>query len=105
MTVHMNAGAGFVDGALFLAGEANSPGMTELATGETYRKDTVSVNPTTGALHIEEGTVDTATAPDPPGDNMKLAEVYHRFGESGIYDTDTTGEGYITDFRNQLSFT
>lgn len=69
------------------------------------RIDTVSASTSTGAITITAGSeAASPSAPAAPGSNVKIAEIYHRVGETAIKDADDSSNGYITLKRNRLNF-
>lgn len=99
MAVMLHAGAGFVDGVPFRVSEEIQSDTMVAPTAED-RIDTIGYNPQTQEIVIYEG--EEATPPvalDVSDGEIKLAEIYHRVGETAIYDSDNSGEGYITDER------
>ena len=106
MTVILKLGAGVYSSVPFrkASNETSDAMVAPVSTGDN-RIDTVAVIAATGLLNIHTGVEDpTPSAPSVSAGELKVAEVYHRFGESAIYNTDTTGEGYITDFRSFINW-
>ncbi len=69
------------------------------------RIDTVSVDPEDGSITITTGTESASpSAPATPSGKVKIAELYHRVGETSIKDTDDASNGYITLKRNLLNY-
>lgn len=103
MQVNILLGAGFVDGVPFRKSADTLSGLL-VAPVANDRIDTVAYNPSTAAVVIHEGEEDsTPSAPAISEGEIKLAEIYHRVSETAIYDSDTTGEGYITDSRTWVN--
>jgi hypothetical protein len=52
-------------------------------------------------VNIKTGTENVSpTAPTEDADNISLATIYHRVGETSIEDADDATNGYITDTRS-----
>lgn len=102
MSVKVKLGIGFLDGVPFRkAAQTVTAAMT--APTSSPRIDTIAVTASTGAIVVHTGDeAAVPTAPSISAGELKLAEVYHRVGESAVYDADTSGEGYITDCRNEI---
>jgi len=103
MIVAVNAGAGFLDMVPF---RKSLPGQSALmvAPDSEPRIDTIGIDALTRGIVVytgEEGAV--PVAPSVATGVVKLAEVYHRVGETAIYDSDTSGEAYITDSRTLIN--
>lgn len=98
MRIHVGSGAGFVNFAPVLR---DADGLTALfvAPDADARIDTICIDADDGEVVILTGEESASpTAPAVTEDNhLKIGEVYHRPGETGIYNTDTSGEGYIVD--------
>jgi hypothetical protein len=105
MYVTVGAGAGFLSGVGFRR-ESGGNSALLVAPVSNPRIDTVAVDSAnSGAIVIYTG-VEAATpvAPAVGTGKLKVAEIYHRVGETAIYDADTSGEGYITDARTGTNF-
>ncbi len=81
----------------------NSPSFTAPANANEKRIDLLTLN-ISGYLEILPGTSTTGTPspPDYPSDKMVLAEIYQRYGMSGIKNIDDGTNGYIFKIRSPL---
>jgi hypothetical protein len=104
MTVEVLEGIGSRSDQFFeLAADWTSATLS--APSADPRIDTVSANETTGAITITTGSeASSPSAPATPAGHVKLAEIFHRVGESSIKDADDASNGYITLKRNRLNF-
>lgn len=74
--------------------------ITLIPPASDDRIDIVEVSPETGKLLITQGVADASpSAPSTTSGYFKIAEIYHRTGESSIKDSDDATNGYITDKR------
>lgn len=98
MTVSFTAGAAIVSGQFtWLYTATNS--STLVAPVTNPRKDTVQISQL-GVVSILTGAeAGSPSAPAVTANCYKLAEIYHRVGETSIKNTDDASNGYITDFR------
>ncbi len=103
MQITVGLGAGFVDAVPFRKAAAETSAAM-VAPVSDPRTDTVSVNATTGLLRIQTGAeAAVPVAPSVSTGYLKLAEIHHVVGETAIYDSATSGEGYIEDCRTILN--
>lgn len=95
LTVKISSGAALIAGALTSsAAVASLSGFA--APSANPRKDIVQIA-TTGVITRKAGTEHASpTAPSPDANNITLAEVYNRVGQTSIKDTDDASNGYIT---------
>jgi len=99
MRVTVAAGHAFVDYVPFRKSAAETT-HDFVAPSSADRIDTIAVDATTGLIVIHKGAENvTPSAPSVSEGEVKVAELYLRPGMTAIYDSDTTGEGYITDSR------
>lgn len=100
--VTVKAGGAVVDSTL----------VVRSAGGNTSAMSAPTANPRIDRVVLYKwGTVTVLTgteaaspsAPTEPADAITLATIYHRVGETAIYDSDTTGQGYITDGRTYVN--
>jgi len=75
-----------------------------IAPSSNSRIDAIVVNSESGNIEALTGVENASpVCPTVASHLLKIAEVYHRVGESAIYNTDTSGEGYITDYRTFIN--
>ncbi|MBE7560548.1 hypothetical protein HS125_17030 [bacterium] len=101
MTVKVRAGSAFVDGFVCgLSADVTLPLSGTLAAPVEYPRIDLVYLDAYGEPHILAGPESGApVVPDTPAGTLKLAEVYHRVGETSIEDSDDAENGYLTDFR------
>ena len=96
MSVNVGAGLGFLNFVPIVKDEVEQSDAMVAPVADD-RIDCVCVNVDTGAIVFVTG--EEASSPVAPSVTnelyLKIGEIYHRPGESAIYDTDTVGEGYI----------
>jgi len=100
MQVTVSEGGALIDGVLFVY-ETTTTLAAFVAPTTHPRIDIIVANRTTQTVYVRTGA--EAASPSAPAlatGEMTLAEVYHRVGETAIYDADTSGEGYLTDRRS-----
>lgn len=98
MTVVYSAGDAIVTGIL-CGLKANTNSATFTAPSANPRIDIVQIA-TNGTISVKTGTENSSpSAPSVDSGNMKLAEIYHRTGETSIKNSDDSTNGYITDSR------
>lgn len=95
-------------GAFLLAGvlggiTSDTASLTGFAAPSTNpRKDIVQIS-TAGVISRKAGTEHASpTAPTADANNLKLAEVYNRVGQTSIKDADDASNGYITNTADHL---
>lgn len=98
MTVDVAAGAAVVAGQpTALLAAYTTAAFTAPTTNP--RIDVVQIDQL-GNIEIKTGSENASpSAPSVDADALKLAEIYHRVGETSIKDTDDSTNGYITDAR------
>jgi hypothetical protein len=123
MQVKINETWGFVHDLPLFAGEnvvgalaapVSNPRIDTVSIIHPDDADTLAtVDPATEIFAVNErevyviriGNEDTTPVAPSIGDNeLKLAEIYHRVGETSIKNTDDATNGYITDFRVKKNF-
>lgn len=98
MTVRVQAGAGLAVGQP-VALESAYDTSAFSAPSSNPRIDVIQIDQD-GNIEIKAGTeAASPSAPSVDADAMKLAEIYHRVGETSIKDSDDASNGYITDSR------
>lgn len=99
MQVQIKQGIGFHTKA-FIFNQADTLSEVLVAPTGNPRIDIVQINYKTQAITIKTGAeAASPSAPSVDPFSLKLAEIYHRVGESSIKDTDDASNGYITDSR------
>jgi hypothetical protein len=99
MAIYAYNGMGFISSLAF---RMAIPVTTDAMVAPTAnpRIDKVVYNTADEEIQIVTGAeAASPSEPATPSSCVALATVYHRVGETGIYNTDTSGEGYITDVR------
>ena len=105
MQITVKAGWGFYNGELFEMPEDQALTLNAPQTTNSDRIDVIQINPEDGLAVVWEGV--ESASPVPPAVSpgyVTVAEIYHRWGETSINDTDTPGEGYITLKRFRANF-
>jgi len=95
MTVAVNTGRGFVSGLIVRIDAAeNTAAMVAPVTNP--RIDIIQIS-RYSVISIKAGAeAGSPSAPSADANNFKLAEIYHRVGETSIKNTDDSTNGYIT---------
>jgi hypothetical protein len=98
MTVNIAVGPCVVSGQITRLATATDTAAMTAPTGDP-RIDVVQINQS-GTVSVVTGVENASpSAPAVDSNNIKLAEIYHRVGETVIKDTDDASNGYITDSR------
>lgn len=98
MVVAILDGAAIVNGTPFRLSSNTS--LTLIAPSSNDRIDAIVANIQSGNIESLTGVENASpVCPTVPSHMLKIAEVYHVAGESAIYNSATSGEGYITDSR------
>ena len=98
MTVTIDAGAGIVsDQPVYLASQFTTSTFT--APSVDPRIDVIEID-NDSAINILTGAeAGSPSAPSTTAGSLKLAEIFHRVGETSIKNTDDSTNGFITDSR------
>lgn len=100
LTVDITAGSACVAGQ-----------VTALRADTTLTFTAPTTNPRIDSIQIDqEGNIETVagtesatpSAPSVDADAFKIAEIYHRVGETSVKDSDDASNGYITDSRTYI---
>lgn len=98
MTVSTTKGTAIITG-IFTGIGSSTTSATFVAPVTNPRIDIMQIS-TAGVVSIKAGTENASpSAPSVDAGNLKLAEIYHRVGETSIKNTDDSTNGYITDSR------
>lgn len=93
LTLKVENGTCYINGVRIDFAGGNSPSFTAPATNP--RIDILSIN-LSGTLVRTAGTENASpTAPEIPADNLVIAQIYNRVGQTSIKDTDDTTNGYV----------
>ena len=99
MTVKVQSGNGIVSvKGVWLSADTDT--ATLVAPVANPRIDLVQISKL-NVVTVKEGAENASpVAPTVDTDNIALAQIYHRVGETSIKDTDDSTNGYITDVRS-----
>lgn len=93
LTLKVESGICFIGGAKVVYAGGNSPSFT--APVSNPRIDLLVMD-NAGTLSLVAGTeAASPSVPSYPVNKLVVCEVYNRVGQTGIYDEDTSGQGYI----------
>lgn len=96
LTVKISKGTCFIAGVLSGVTEDVASLSGFAAPSTNPRIDIVQIS-TAGTITRKAGTENASpSAPSPDANNIKLAEVYNRVGQTSIKNTDDASNGYIT---------
>ncbi len=103
MAVEILAGEAIISKAAYSL-ESLDTTSTMTAPSGNPRIDTVQVNLFTNAIEVLTGVeAGSPSAPAISADSIKIAEIFHRVGETSIEDADDASNGYITDARTKIN--
>ena len=95
MTLKVESGACYVGASRVIYAGGNTPSFTAPSTNP--RIDLVTID-SSGTIAITQGTEAASPAvPAYPNNKLVLVEVYHRIGESALYDADQGTGGYVSN--------
>ena len=99
MTVKVQSGSGIVSATgVVLSADTNT--ATLVAPVSNPRIDLVQISKL-NVISVKGGAeAGSPSSPTVDTDNIELAEIYHRVGETSIKDADDASNGYITDTRS-----